>query len=501
MKRILILLCAILFVKASSAANGDSVFQGQTVHSLYITFPYPTFYDSLLNSHATDIYLEVSITYDGTTINNVGIKAKGNSSFNNPSQKKPFKLDFNEFVSGQKLDGLKKLNFNNAFKDPSFVREKLANDFLIDHQVPAPRTAYCNVYMNNQLWGIYNVVENVDGDFCDRWFGNEDGNLFKGDPHGDLRWKGAATQSLYEPEYELKNNEVANDWTDLIDLINVINNTADNVYYNTLDGKLNLYNFVRQWAALNLFSSLDSYIGSGHNYYVYHNTNTGKFEWISWDANEIFGSFKMNLSATQLKNLDMYFLDNAANKPLCNKMLLNATCKAMYNDAYCELENDFTNAALDAKIDSLRNLIQQDVYNDPKKFYGNTKFDSSFNYDLVLSGPGGLTVFGIKNFIATRNASAQASLATNNVICTPLGTGNIEEENSYNIFPNPVSAMVSITSTQNFQHIRVCSMDGKTVIDKTFGSCKQFTLDMGNLNSGIYLMQVDDHKVIKLVKD
>lgn len=55
---------------------------------------------------------------------------KGNSSFNNPSTKKPFKVDLNEYVSGQDYDGIKKFNLNNGFKDPTMLSEKLTLDFF-----------------------------------------------------------------------------------------------------------------------------------------------------------------------------------------------------------------------------------------------------------------------------------------------------------------------------------------------------------------------------------
>ena len=88
------------------AGNGDSIFNMQYIHTLHITFPYPAFYDSLLNTNVTDQYLNVSIDFNGDVYTNVGIKVKGNSSFNNPSQKKSFKLDFNEFIAGQDIHGL-----------------------------------------------------------------------------------------------------------------------------------------------------------------------------------------------------------------------------------------------------------------------------------------------------------------------------------------------------------------------------------------------------------
>ncbi len=483
------------------AGNGDSIFNMQYIHTLHITFPYPAFYDSLLNTNVTDQYLNVSIDFNGDVYTNVGIKVKGNSSFNNPSQKKSFKLDFNEFIAGQDIHGLKKLNFNNSFKDPSFMREKLTNDFLIDHDIPAPRTTYCNVYLNGQLWGLYTILEEVDDEFCKHWFNNSDGNLFKGDPHGDLKWKGSAAQSLYETEYELKNNSTANNWSDLISLINVINNTPSANLQTALDPVFNTQLFVKQWAVLNMFSSLDSYIGSGHNYYLYHDTAASKFQWIAWDNNEAFGSFKMSLSTTQLKNLDIYYLSNPSSRPLCNALLNNSYYKKLYNDAYCELKQDFTNNRFDPYIDSIKNMIQSSVYADPKKFYSNMQFDSSFNYDINLGGPAGITVFGLKSFIAARTSSINTSFTSNNVVCWPNAVSHSEEQSTQlTLFPNPVNDLLTIQSAEIIREIKLIDMTGRVILLQEPHLTRMTTIDLRPFASGLYLLSVNEGKNYRILK-
>ncbi|MBK8144786.1 MAG: CotH kinase family protein [Bacteroidetes bacterium] len=484
---------------AAKAGNGDSIFNMTYIHTIHITFPYPAFYDSLLNSKATDTYLKVAVQFNNESYIDVGIKAKGNSSFNNPSQKKSFKLDFNEFVQGQDIHGLKKLNFNNAFKDPSFMREKISNDFLIDHGIPAPRTTYCNVYLNNQLWGLYTIVEEIDDEFCQHWFNSNDGNLFKGDPHGDLKWKGSNQQSLYETEYELKNNSGANDWSDLISLIDIINNTPAATLQSSLDPRFNTETFMKQWAAMNMFSSLDAYIGSGHNYFIYHDTISNKFQWIAWDNNEAFGSFKNNLSSAQLINLDMYYLSNPSSRPLCNNMLLNANYKAMYQSAYCELKNDFTNNYFDPKIDSLKNSIQQSVYNDPKKFYPNSKFDSSFNYDLILSGPGGLTIFGIKKFIGERSIAIQNSLYANNVSCWALNSSEVQSTSQdVSLYPNPAETTLYISYNNKLESVVLYELSGKVLLEDTSGKNQ---IPLNSLPVGVYLVEINGTIRKKLLKN
>ncbi|HOH84649.1 MAG TPA: CotH kinase family protein [Bacteroidales bacterium] len=494
MRKAIILIISIFIFQMTKASPGDSIFNMTYIHNLHITFPYPNFFDSLIYTNITDEYIPVDIDFNGEIYSQVGIKVKGNSSFNNPSQKKSFKLDFNTFVQGQDMHGLKKLNFNNSFKDPSFMREKLNNDFLISHDLPAPRVTYCNVYMNNQLWGLYAIVEEIDDEFCTRWFNSNDGNLFKGDPHGTLQWKGSMNQPLYESDYELKNNSSVNDWSDLISLINVINNTPDASLPATLDQKMHTEDFIRHWVAENIFVNLDSYLGSGHNYYIYHDTVTDKFQWIAWDSNESFGSFKMNLSTSQLKNLDMYFVGQAGARPLCENLLENSHYKNLYDMAYCRLRDDFSNLYFDPIIDSLRPVIQSSVYSDPKKFYNNAKFDSSFNYDVKL--PEGIVVFGLKPFIAARSVAIQNSITGHGVDCSLQVSEGISPLHGINVYPNPASAVLYIEAGIPIEKTTLYDLQGRLV--RTYCITAGF-IDISDVSPGMYVLRINDGLYGKII--
>lgn len=157
----------------------------------------------------------------------VGVRLKGNSSFDfYPTDKKPLKLDFNEFISGHVYHGLKKLNLANCWSDPTFLREKVFFEICRSEGVLAPRMSFANVYLNDVHWGLYGAIEQVDKTLLDRWLGDNAGNLFKaGDnytPDGgglgleaDLKHYGPAAED-YAGRNELKTNEARNDWSDLI---------------------------------------------------------------------------------------------------------------------------------------------------------------------------------------------------------------------------------------------------------------------------------------------
>lgn len=246
----LFLLSISLTAKAQS--EGDALFNTSEIHTIEFTFGQPSFWDTLETNYTLDVFTLGDVRIDGTLVPDVGIKFKGNSSYNNQSDKKSFKIDMNEFVSGQEFDSLKRLNLNNGFKDPSFLREKLTLDILKEQGLPAPRCTYANLYINGTLWGLYMLVEEVNKKFLDQRFGEDVGNLFKGDPHGNLNWQGADPVAYYD-DYELKTNENANDWSDLVNQIDVINNTPDNELHTELETVLNTETFIKCWANYVMF--------------------------------------------------------------------------------------------------------------------------------------------------------------------------------------------------------------------------------------------------------
>ena len=482
-----------------AARPGDVLFATNVVHELRLNFSDPFYWDSLISSHVTENNVIGQVTFDGTVLDSCGIKTKGNSSFSGSAQKKSFKIDLNDYISGQDIDGLNKLNLNNGFKDPTFMREKLALDFLNAHGIAAPRCTYTNLFINGELWGVYFLVEEVDGDFCKTRFGNKAGNLFKGDPHGTLQYRGSSLASYY-PEYELHNNELINDWTDLVQLIGTINSTGYLHINDTLVKYLNDDLFIQQSIITNLFVNLDSYTGSGHNYFMYDNDSTKRFEWIAWDVNEVFGTFRLGLSDAQLKNLSIYYIsDPYTSRPLLNMIFQNAYYKSLYNQRYCELFADFTHTYFDAKIDSLKELIKVAVYADPKKIYSNTMFDQNIERDYSSGGgPGGGTYFGLKSFITERRNAVQHEMDSLG-ICFKNDISYVTQKSSFIIYPNPSQDYLNIQSSVPISKIKIFDALGQLLNETLVTSSLQIQLSTEQLTAGIYYIEVNQQAKQKFV--
>jgi hypothetical protein len=422
MRKFLFLTMLLQTATISAQDPGDAFFGAWTVHEIRFTFSQPGFWDSLTQNYTLDQYMRADVAIDGQSYPQSGVKYKGNSSYNNQGLKKPFRIDLAEYVDDQSHDGLKKLVLNNGFKDPSMLREKLMLDYLNDHGINAPRCSFARLYVNNQYRGLYTVVEDVNKTFLSDRFDNKDGNLFKGDPRGTLNWKGPE-QALYYTDYELKTNETENNWSDLVELLDKLNNTPASQLETVLSGSMNIQSWYKYWAAHNLFVNLDSYVGSGHNYFLYHNTETDRFEWITWDVNEAFGNFQMGISLASLKVLPIGHIPMPAQqRPILNRFWQDPVLKAAYADVYCDLVQDFSNQKMNVRIDSLADLIRTAVYDDPFKFYTNTQFEQNLNQDLPGGGGPGLSgIAGIKPFIAARRASVLQQLAAFG--CSATSTG------------------------------------------------------------------------------
>ena len=120
-----------------------------------------------------------TVTIDGTRLDQVGIKKKGLLGSLN-TEKPSLKLDFDEYVAGQRYLGLEKLTLNNANQDPAYVRQCLAYAMFRKAGLVASRCNFARVRVNGADLGVYVNVESVDHEFTRRNFANGDGNLYEG---------------------------------------------------------------------------------------------------------------------------------------------------------------------------------------------------------------------------------------------------------------------------------------------------------------------------------
>jgi hypothetical protein len=90
------------------------------------------------------------------------------------------KCDFNYYNPDSRLYSLKSLNFRSMSFDPTKLHERLGLSLFHDMGIIAPRAVHAQLYVNDSLWGLFCVVEEIDGRFTkSRYPSTGDGNLYK----------------------------------------------------------------------------------------------------------------------------------------------------------------------------------------------------------------------------------------------------------------------------------------------------------------------------------
>jgi spore coat protein CotH len=138
-------------------------------------------WQKLITDTRSEQYVRADFWFDGEPYRNVAIRPKGMSSLMSGREngRMPLKIDFNFFNFAQNFRGIKKLNLNNGFSDPTFIRETIGYELFEQMGLPTPRRAFADVWVNNTHLGLYTIVEQVDKTFLRRNFTNSEGNLYK----------------------------------------------------------------------------------------------------------------------------------------------------------------------------------------------------------------------------------------------------------------------------------------------------------------------------------
>ncbi len=273
--------CALILCAAGLRAQDiDStalLFDDSFVHEFNIRFYYPDWEDSLKYwyEHGEE-YIPARIEYAGIVFDSVGVRYKGNSSYNmsRNTPKKPLKFAFDKYRSKQECYDVETLNFSNATKDPTFLREKICYD-MIAPRMHAPRAAFAAIKVDGALLGLYTMVEQVDKKFLARHFADNGFNLYKAADNGaSLEYRGDLADP-YRAEYELKTNEKTDDWTRFITMLNRLSSVPDAQFRDQVGAWIEFESAVQLLAFNMVMSNFDSYTGSGRNFYVYDDESTG----------------------------------------------------------------------------------------------------------------------------------------------------------------------------------------------------------------------------------
>lgn len=376
------------------------------------------------------------------TADSVGFRLRGNTSRH--SAKKSFKVSFNTFKSGRQFFGLDKMNLNGEHNDPSIIRSKLSWDLFREADVPAPRAAHVQVYINGEYYGLYINVEHIDDEFIQDRFGSGAGNLYKCLYPADLAYRGTLPENYKHNVpwgedrrvYELKTNKEADDYTDLASLIRFLETSSDTRFENEIRNYLNVDGVLRWMAVDILTGNWDNYWFNQNNYYLYNNPGKNRFEFIPYDYDNTFGIDWMgpDWGIRDINNWgpgDQGWSPDRKQRPLTERILgidefrdrLNFYVK-QFGEAY------FTPEHIQERVTRLRTMTDSAAQADDYRTYdyGYTWQDYLDSFEKPL---GGHVEYGLMPYVETRQSTAMQQLLPVNItpIIRSVQSGLVRQEN------------------------------------------------------------------------
>ncbi len=448
MKKIIGFVFACLLLQSANAQT--TLYDLNTIQRIEIVFTQPDWDNQLDTAKAgSDSYILASkVKINGVEFDSVGVKYKGNSSYDATYKKNPLHIELDTYKS-QSYQGIKDIKLGNGYADPSLIREVLSYDILKNY-MDCPRSNFAQVYINGEYIGIYANDESITKTFCSEHFYSSKNTFIKCNPIGtatsntksNLRYI-SADSSAYFKYYEMKSD---NGWNDLVKLCDTVTN-----FPASLEKVIDVDRVIWMLAFNNAMVNLDSYNGVfAQNYYLYKD-DTKRFNPVVWDLNMSLGGFPYvgnsnssmgGLTIAELQKLPITSHSTDQYWPLIKDIQANATYKKMYvAHMRTIIKEIFTSDYYKTKAAQLMSLIDTAVASDSNKFYTYTQFQEA----MTTNTPNGsFTIPGLTTLIEGRLTYLQSLADFTNA--TPV-IADVKPTDTVPALNAPVAITANVTNT------------------------------------------------------
>lgn len=355
-----------------------------------------------------------SVTINGVYFDSVGVKYKGNSSYNPTYVKNPLHIELDGFKNQSYL-GVKDIKLGNNYADPSMIREVLGYDILKNY-MHCPQANFAKVYINGIYNGVYSNAESIGKQFYSNHYYSSGNTAIKCNPilnpstntKSNLKYFTTGDSSSYFNFYEVKSNY---GWNNLRALADTVTN-----YQSRFSDNLDVDRVIWMLAFNNVNVNLDSYSGAFcQNYYLYKD-NTNHYNPTIWDLNMCFGGFPYlgvsnsslaQLSITNMQQLPINIHATDVYWPMINVINSNTQYKRMLVAHMRTMVNEFiASGTYVAKANQFQTLIDTSVQSDTYKFYSYTQFQNGLTSNVSV---GSYSVPGISNLLSARLSYLQST--------------------------------------------------------------------------------------------
>lgn len=373
----------------SGGLESDGLYDESIIQKVELQFDQEDYWEQLTSNYSSKTDIPATLVVDGETYEDVGVRFRGNTSYTRVrGEKKSFNVSLDFVDDDQVVGGYNTLNFNNAYEDPSFIREVLYLNLSRNH-IPSAKANYIHLYINGESWGLYPNVQQLDGKYLKDWFESNDGTRWRaekstssggpgGGPGGNPFGTGSSTlnylgddTSAYIPNYTLKKANKDNPWDDLVRTCSVLNNVPLGQLEDSLKHYLDIDRTLWFLAHEIVFGDDDSYVNKGGmDYYLYWEVETGRMVPLEYDGNSCMAMSRVSWSP--------FLNENDSRYPLMNRLFAVPALRQRYlAHVRTIIRESLDQDVVDAKIDAYYDLIDSFVQADDKKIYTYNEFVSA----------------------------------------------------------------------------------------------------------------------------
>lgn len=298
---------------ASEQHPSDYIFDQERLHTFELTLSEEALAEIDADPVAEE-YVEGSLTFEGETLERVGIRYKGSigafvgcltgQDFTQPSGSKTctklsMKVKINWEDPDDEFFGLRKLQFHSQNLDRSQMHERLGYWLFREMGVPAPRSVHARLVVNDEYVGLFALTEQIDGRFTRYNFADGTGNLYKevwplddaGEPHPSRVYlEGLRTNEDENPSAErirqfasevaAQGADALGRWMDIDEVMAFV--AVDRAIRND-DGPFHWY-------------CMPGGSCGSHNFYWYEDPSTETFHLIPWDLDNAFENIERDVN-------------------------------------------------------------------------------------------------------------------------------------------------------------------------------------------------------------
>jgi spore coat protein CotH len=271
------------------------LWDASVVHDISLTVDDTQAYRQMINTYIQTeekVWISATVTIDGRTWRNVGLKLKGNSSLRGVTletalqspQSLPWIIRLDKYVDGQSYDGHTELVIRGN-RTATSLNEAVALDLLKLTGLASQLAVASRFSMNGSDAQLRLVVQNPNDAWDQAAFGDEGGLLYKAEAGGNYSYRGD-DPAAYDDVFDQEAGE--DDLTPLIAFLKFINQSDDATFAAQLPRHLDVDAFATYLAFQELINNFDDIDGPGNNSYLHYDPATGVMTVVAWDHNLAF---------------------------------------------------------------------------------------------------------------------------------------------------------------------------------------------------------------------